>query len=104
MLNSTFVSWLTCSFHLFIHSVSHSGYFNSASILKSNTTQRHSRHSTDTVSEFHAEAPQATAREGLAQDPYVVARVGVEPTTLRSKGIDSTNAQPRPNVCMYVCV
>jgi len=25
------------------------------------------------VSEFHAEAPQATAREGLAQSPYMAA-------------------------------
>ena len=33
-------------------------------------------YSTDTVSEIHAEAPQATASKGLAQGPYVVARVG----------------------------
>ena len=30
--------------------------------------------------------------EGLAQSPYVAARAGVEPMTLRTKGIDSTNA------------
>jgi len=30
------------------------------------------------LSEFHAEAPHATASEGLAQDPYVAARAGVE--------------------------
>ena len=35
-----------------------------------NTTQRRSRHNTDTVSDFHAEAPQATGSEGLAQGPY----------------------------------
>ena len=29
-------------------------------LFKSSTTQRHSRHSTDTLPEFHAEAPQAT--------------------------------------------
>ena len=34
-------------------------------LFKSTTTQRRSRHCTDTVSEFHAEAPQATASEGL---------------------------------------
>src|SRR6218665_1633332 len=45
----------------FIHLFIHSCYFYSAS-SKSTTTQRRSRHSTDTVSEFHAEAPQATAR------------------------------------------
>ena len=33
------------------------------------TTQRRSRHSMDTVPEFHAEVPQATASERLAQDP-----------------------------------
>src|SRR6218665_672061 len=61
-------------------------------------TQRHSRHSTNTVPEFHAEAPQATLSEGLAQGPYVAARVGVEPMTLRTKGIDSTNAPHTPQV------
>ena len=45
--------------------------------------------------EFHAEAPQETVSEGLAQDPYVAARAGVEPMTLRTKGVDSTKA-PRP--------
>src|SRR6218665_770315 len=33
-----------------------------------------SRHSTETVSEFHAEALQATASEGLAKGPYVAVR------------------------------
>jgi len=28
----------------------------------------------DIVSQFNAEAPQATASEGLAQDPYMAAR------------------------------
>ena len=41
--------------------------------------------------ELHAEAPQATVSEGLAQGPYVAARAGDEPLTLRTKGIDSTN-------------
>ena len=48
------------------------------------------------MSEFHAEAPQATANEGLAQGPYVAARAGFEPATLRSKGDESTNEPPRP--------
>ena len=38
---------------------------------------------------------QATAGKGLAQGPYVVARAGVEPTTLRLRVIDLTNAPPR---------
>jgi len=29
----------------------------------------------DTVPEFYAEAPQATASEGLAQGPYVMGRM-----------------------------
>jgi len=33
----------------------------------------------DTVLEFHAEAPQATAIEGLVQGPYVAAKAGFEP-------------------------
>ena len=36
-------------------------------------------------SEFHAEAPQTTASEGLVQGPYVAARAGFEPTPLRRK-------------------
>ena len=46
--------------------------------------------------EFHTEAPQATVSEGLAQDPYVAARAGVEPMTLRTLGVDSNKAPPRP--------
>ena len=47
---------------------------------------------------LHAQALQATVSEGLAQEPYVAARARFEPMTLWSKGIDSTNAPPRPNV------
>ena len=50
----------------------------------------------DTVSEFHAEVPQVTASEGLAQDPYVAARAGFEPSTLWSKGDESNKEAPRP--------
>jgi len=53
---------------------------------------------TDTVSEFHVEAPQATVSEELAQGPYVAVRVGVEPMTLWTKGVDSTNGPPRPTI------
>ena len=65
-------------------------------LFKPTTTQRCSRHSMDTVSEFHPEKPQATANEGLAQGPYMAARVGFEPTTLRMKGVESTSDPPRP--------
>ena len=68
-------------------------------LFKSTTwpTHRRSRHSTDTVPEFHAEAPQATVSEGLAQGSYVAARAGVEPMTLRTKDIDSNNAPHAPH-------
>jgi len=48
------------------------------------------------VPEFHAEAPQATVSEGLAQGPYVASRAGVEPMRLRTKGVNSVKAPPRP--------
>src|SRR6218665_342399 len=35
-------------------------------------------------------------RMNIAQGPCVAAREGFEPTTLQSKGIDSTNLPPRP--------
>jgi len=45
-------------------------------LFKSTTTQKRPRHSTDTVPGFHAETPQATVSEGVAQGPYVAARAG----------------------------
>ena len=62
----------------------HSKYFYSAH-LQIYTIQRRSRYSTDTVPEFHAEAPQATVSERLAQGPYLAARPGVEPMKLRDE-------------------
>ena len=41
---------------------------------------------------------QAAVGKGLAQGPYVVARAGVEPMTLRLKSIDLTNAPPRTRI------
>ena len=55
-----------------------------------------SYHSTDThycIGVSHRSA-QAAVGKGLAQGPYVAARAGVEPTTLRLKVIASTNAPP----------
>ena len=39
--------------------------------------------------------------EGLAKGPYVAVRAEFEPTTLRSKGIDSTNVPP--HIAMFLC-
>ena len=52
--------------------------------------------------EFHAEAPQAYASEGLAQGSYVAARAGFEPMTLRMKGDESTIEPPHPGSCNLV--
>src|SRR6218665_809516 len=41
---------------------------------------------------------QATVGKRLAQGPYVTARAGVEPTTLRLKVVDSTKAPSRPTI------
>jgi len=49
----------------------------------------------DTVPEFHVEAPQATVSELLA--PYIAARAGVEPMTLRTKGVNSNNVPHTPH-------
>src|SRR6218665_2657517 len=58
-----------------------------------------------TVPLFHAEAPHATASEGLTQGPYLAARAGFKSTTLRAKGVESTNAPPHPMIlCVYVCI
>src|SRR6218665_2016385 len=66
-------------------------------LFKPITPRRRSRHCTDNVPEFHAEAPPATVSGGLIQGPYMAARTGVEPMTLRTKGVDSTNAPPTPH-------
>jgi len=42
--------------------------------------------------EFHTETLQANASDGRAQGPYVVARVGFQSVTLRTKGVESTIA------------
>jgi len=50
------------------------------------------------VSEFYAEAPQATASEGLAQGPYLSARARLEPTTVGTKGDESINEPLLPTL------
>ena len=39
---------------------------------------------------------QTATSEGIVQGPYVVARVGFEPETLRTQGIKPTTKTPRP--------
>src|SRR6218665_212619 len=61
-------------------------------LFKSTTTQRHSQLQHGYCIGVSRRSAQAAVSEGLAQGPYV----GFEPTTLRLKGIDSTNAPPCP--------
>jgi len=52
------------------------------------------------MSEFHAEASQATVSEVLAHGSYVAARAGFEPTT--TKGEKSTNDPLCPTVAVFL--
>ena|SRR6218665_1675277 len=60
----------------------------------STTTQRRSRQQHGYCIGVSRRSAQETVSEGLAQGPYMAARVGVVPATLRSKVIDSTKAPP----------
>src|SRR6218665_71850 len=62
----------------FIHSF---GHFYSARPFKSSTTQRRSRLQHGYCAGVSCRSAQATVGKGLAQGPYMAARVGVEPTT-----------------------
>src|SRR6218665_3491582 len=55
--------------------------YNTMQLQESNLAARQPQGATSVI--------QATTGEGLAQGPYVAARGGVEPTTLRTKGTDN---------------
>ena len=78
----------------------HSGYFYSASStpLLLRGAPKTARILCRSFMQFHAEAPQATASEGFAQGPYMVARARFEPTTPQMKGAESTNEPPCPTI------
>src|SRR6218665_1223610 len=80
--------------HSFIHSFIHSGHFYSPP-FKSSSTHRRSQLQHGCGIGVSRRSAQATAGKGLAQGPYVAARAGVEPTTLRLKVIVSTKTPPR---------
>jgi len=75
-----------------IHSFIHSGYFYSASSSL--------RVASDTArilcQSFTPKHHGQTVSEGLALGPYVAARAGLEPATLRTKGVESTNVPRHP--------
>ena len=86
-------------------SLIYSGCFYSASSSAILLRVRGAPHySTDTVSEFHAKAPQATAGQGHAQGPYVAAGAGFESTVLRTKDDESTNELPRSTKTMIFVI
>src|SRR6218665_2028489 len=70
--------------------------------VKSSTTQRRNRLQHGYCIGVSSRSAQATAGKGLAQGPYVTARAGVEPTTLRLKVIVSTKAPPRHTCRSYM--
>src|SRR6218665_1389856 len=72
--------------------------------FKSSTTQRLSRLQHGYCIGVSRRSAQATASKGLAQGPYMAARAGVEPTTLRLKVIVSTNAPPRLGLSLKIKV
>src|SRR6218665_3039638 len=78
----------------------HSGHFYSVP-FKSSTTQRRSRLQHGHCIGVSRRSAQAIAGKGLAQGPYMAARAGVEPTTLRLRVIASTNAPSCPNFIAY---
>src|SRR6218665_1896 len=80
---------------ILIHSFIHSA-ISIAPLQVSSTTQRRSRLQHGYYIRVSRRSAQATAGKGLAQGPYVAARAGVEPMTLRLKVIVSTKAPPRP--------
>ena len=66
--------------------------------FKSSTTQRHSRLQHGYCIGVSRRSAQATEGKGLAQGPYMAARAGVEPTTLRLKAIDSPRHHHVPRI------
>src|SRR6218665_581244 len=90
---STQLTVHTCCSNMYIQSFVLSGYYYNASsspLLLRGAPDC----SIDTVSELIREALQATASEGLAKSPYVAARVGFEPSTLRTKDAELTTEPP----------
>src|SRR6218665_3940133 len=85
-----------------IHSFIHSGHLYSApsSLLLLRGAPDYSMHGYCIGASRRS--AQATAGKGLAQGPYVAARAGVEPTTLRLKVIAPNNAPHTSHMCMGV--
>ncbi len=54
------------------------------------------------MSELTPEALQATTSEGLAQGPYVAARVGFEPATFRTQGTKPTTEPACPTLMLQI--
>src|SRR6218665_1118405 len=78
------------------HSFIHSGHFYTAPSSSLLLDQRRSRLQHGYCIGVSRRSAQATAGKGFVKGPYVAAKAGVEPTTLRLKVIVSTKAPPRP--------
>src|SRR6218665_3615675 len=82
----------------FIHSFIHSFKLFLWRLFKSTatTTQRRSRPSMNTASDFHADAPKATASEELAQVLYVAARADSNQRPFGHKATNLPMSHPAP--------
>ena len=87
---------------ILIHSFIHSA-ISIAPLQVSSTTQRRSQVQHGYYIRVSRRSAQTTAGKGLAQGPYVAAREGVKPTTLRLKVITSTKVPPRPTSIGIFC-
>src|SRR6218665_1331354 len=107
-IHTYLTSYVHMYIHEYMHTYTHTNYtyriimimiidhFYSAT--SSTTTQRRSRLHHGYYIGVSRRSAQATVGKGLAQGPYVTARAGVEPTTLRLKVIASTNAPSPPSI------
>ena len=77
----------------------HFGYLYSASL---SSPLGLLRNAPDYIIDTLSELPQATVSEGPAQGPYVAARVGFKPETLRTQGTELTTEPLRPTHT-YIC-
>src|SRR6218665_1771230 len=72
------------------------------SATSSTTTRRRSRLQHGYCIGVSRRSAQATVSEGLLQGSNMMARAGVEPTTLRLKVIDSAKVPPCLTLCMCI--
>src|SRR6218665_1608049 len=84
-----------------LHSTSHTKNLNIHSFIQAISIAPVQVHYSEALPTQHGHCALCrnfTPSEGLARGPYVAARAGVEPMTLRTRGVDSTNAPLTPQM------